>query len=155
MKYCKNCNKVFKEEAIFCPECGAQLDKAVEYDIFGEPMEERVRVNAYNNQYRSSQTSTENIMVSRKNTQTKTSEIFALISIGTWLIPFYGSIISVFALVQNVNRYKEDKTRLPYLIISSITLALSIIWIVVVLKTGVLQDMANNVIPQDPPSENL
>ena len=141
MKYCPKCNKVFQNEASFCGNCGSPLE-AIEYDIFGEPMEnkkpkyERPFSNTVNATYSTERKENKNALV---------AEVLALITVGSCFVPIYGSVIAFVALMTNIRAYKEYKRNLGYLILSVVTLLFSIYFFYLLLASGTLMDLIGEV----------
>lgn len=148
MKRCPNCNKEYMN-GNYCTTCGIPLVEAtVKYDIFGDPVvynnETKTEVlDSYNNVILED---TDNLVI-RKNNYKAMSKFITLISIGSLFIPLIGSAISIGALVLNIITIGNDnnKKHIPYFVISLVTLILSIVFIVLLIKSGVLTDLAGEV----------
>ena len=144
MKRCPNCNKEYVN-GNYCTTCGIPLVEAeVKYDIFGDPIiydnETNTQVlDQYNNVIVQD---TDNI-VERKGNMKAISKFLTLISVGSLFIPLIGSAISIVALVLNISviNNNNDKKHIPYFAIALVTLILSIVFFVLLIKSGVLTDL--------------
>ncbi len=135
MKYCPKCNKVYNDNLFFCSDCGSKLEHVVEYDIFGEPIEEKVNKQA-------EQGTTTFINKEDKNAKfLRNSEMFAFISIGFSMVPFYGFIFCLASLIMNIKAYSLNKKHLVYIILSIVTLLFNIVFFILEIRYGVFQNI--------------
>ena len=140
MKFCKKCNRVFNDTAVYCPECGEKLTEPAEYDIFGEPLKEEstpkddgVVLDRFGNPINKKEDTISTI-------KDKSGEILALLSVGFFLIPIWGLGECIASIILNSGEHNRAKR--GYLILSIITTILSVVWLVVVLKSGILNEIA-------------
>ena len=154
MKRCPNCNKEFKN-GNYCTTCGIPLvEDQITYDIFGDPIEYKAQtknvVLSQNNN--AILEDTDNLIegTEGKNNFKTFSKFISLISIGSLFIPLFGQIISIVAMVLNITiiTNDRDKKHIPYLAISIATLILSIVFFIMLYKSGVIADLANEVANQ-------
>ena len=104
MKYCPKCNKLYEDNFSYCSSCGTKLESMIQYDIFGEPINNNKEPN-----YQGSATLVNN---DKKNKLEKASEMLALLSIGLSMIPLYGILICFVAMVLNIKMYSIEKKQL-------------------------------------------
>lgn len=145
MKYCPNCNRNF-EKGNYCPACGRLLEYRNDFDIFGddlntEPKRDDTVYDSNFNEVKAIKSGDDNFATNFKENKKNIGKLLSFLSIPLLFVPFYGSIISLISLILNFKHYKNEKGKLSYLIISIVTLVLSIIWLVVVLKLGIINDL--------------
>ena len=140
VKICEHCNQLFSDDKSFCPICGRALVKPVEYDIFGEPLDNK-RTNIEPEIINSDGSVINND--NAYNIRDKRAEIFAFLSLGASLVPFFGLIFIINAFFINLNEYRRFKKNLGYLILTGICFIFSIIWIILLIKYGVLEEILN------------
>ena len=134
MKYCPKCNKLYEDNFSYCSSCGTKLESMIQYDIFGEPINNNKEPN-----YQGSATLVNN---DKKNKLEKASEMLALLSIGLSMIPLYGILICFVAMVLNIKMYSTEKKHLGYLIISIVTLIFSVVFLFLIIKYGSLSELS-------------
>ena len=141
MKKCPKCSKEY-QYGNYCAICGSRLVEEVSVDIFGDPLYE-------SEPKEERHTTTNEITITNPDNIRETpnivgiSKFLSLISLGTFFVPMFGIVISIAALALSiVSVQKSDsKKQIAYFIISLTTLILSIIFFVLLLKSGVLSDL--------------
>ncbi len=151
MKRCPNCNKEFKN-GNYCTTCGIPLvEDQITYDIFGDPIvnSEKADVVILDQNNNAILEDTDNLIEGKDNFKTF-SKFISLISIGSLFIPLFGQIIPIIAMVLNISviTNERNKKHIPYLVISIATLILSIVFFILLFKSGVLTDLVNEVANQ-------
>ena len=148
MKKCPNCLKEFKDSDNFCIYCGTKLvtkeyDEAPheEFDIFGERIEPKQTLKDTQVNYEPNYDLNNVDFISNKGSVNKANvwRLIALISIGTLFIPIIGTVISSLALSFNIAVYNQLKDKKRFIVVSAITLALSIVFLIVLAIVGLLQ----------------
>lgn len=117
MKHCNNCNQDY-DYGNYCPKCGGVLNEIIEYDIFGEPLNENKKV------------------LSKKNAsiggasfiQIDYKEMLSFVSVGTAFVPIIGISFCILAFVFNLITFFKTKKITFQLILTLITLCFSIFW---------------------------
>ena len=153
MKRCPNCNKEFIN-GNYCTTCGIPLvEDKVEFDIFGDPIyeshkEPEIQVLDANNNVIVADTDNLIERNEGKDNFKTFSKFISLVSIGTLFMPFYGSVISIVALIFNlvVIKNTNNKKHITYFAIALVTLILSIVFLGLLIKTGVLQEVTESVL---------
>lgn len=152
MKRCPNCNKEYYN-GNFCTVCGVRLvENEVKFDIFGDPISEEKKENKVTildeNGNNIIVESDSLIAEENKGNIKPISKFMTLISIGALFIPLFGTIIPLVALILNILTIKttNDKRHIPYFVISLIALILSIIFIALLIKSGVLADLTSDAV---------
>ena len=147
MKKCPNCLKEFKDSDNYCIYCGTKLVTSEyaeapheEFDIFGERIEPKETIQNNNINLEPNYDLNKVDFVSNPSTVNAPNiwRLIALISIGTLFIPIIGTVVSSLALAFNIMVYSKLKDKKAYIIISAVTLALSIAFIITLGVVGLL-----------------
>ncbi len=147
MKKCPNCLKEFKDSDNYCIYCGSKLvtkeyDEAPheEFDIFGERITTKQATQDTQVNYEPNYDLNKVNFVGDPSTVNKANiwRLVALVSIGTLFIPIIGTVISSLSLAFNIGVYSKLKNNKAYIIVSAITLALSIAFIIALALVGLL-----------------
>ena len=143
MKRCSKCGRVYQDSLNFCTSCGVELEKVVEYDIFGEELN----------------TKNENIEIVDEFGReiedsylkvNKIHEILALVSIACAFVPFFGLVEIIASIIVNIKHYKKYKNGLGFLILSFLMLIINIAWTVLLIIYGVFDDLYGDITPSNP-----
>jgi len=133
MKFCKNCNKFYPEEAKFCPKCGSVLETPLKTDIFGDIYDERIK---NIRQVKDKNIAFDNYAIYNDRDPISKSKsmatIFTILSCVIWLVPFIGSLEIALTLFNNYKLYKLKTVSKVYVILPVVMLLLSIGFIVLV-----------------------
>ena len=148
MKFCNKCNKLYEDSLFYCPECGSKLDSTMNYDIFGDPLnaeqdgknQDVVQDGVVYDENKEIIDNKQEKISYRKIFREKNAEIFALVTIATMFLPIYGIFISVYAVIANASILSQEKKNLGYLILSIFTLIFSVVWLILVIKNGIIQE---------------
>ena len=144
MKRCPHCNKTY-ESGNYCTSCGNRLVEINEFDIFGDPLYTDTKIdnndsNTINNQELPLESN--NFLVEkRENLGSWFGRFLSILSIGALFAPIFGQAVCIAALLFNILGNNDKKRQLPYTIISLITFILSIVFFVLLIKNGVIQDL--------------
>ena len=149
MKYCNKCNKYYTDSAIYCPDCGSKLEEQINYDIFGDILESK-SADRYNHQDNVIYDDSKNVISDNSeneqfSTKGKAPEILAFLSIFAFFIPIWGTGICVLSTISNASNYSKTKKNVGYLIMSIVGIVLSIVFFMLIIKYGILEEMMTEI----------
>ena len=150
MKECPRCRRQF-EKGNYCTYCGSLLEEKNDFDIFGDPLYDKPH-NSEGSMYQDRviygefneaviEEKKDNFIESRLSFFKSMPVFIALLSIGTMFLPFYGFGISLLGIILNAKKYSQEKKNLPYLIISIVTIVLNVVFLILLLVSGVLIEL--------------
>ena len=149
MKECPRCHRQF-EKGNYCTYCGGLLEEKNNFDIFGDPLNNSTdnHDSVYQDQVIYDQNNEaivpekeDNFIESKSSIAKSLPSFVALLSIGVMFLPFYGTGVALFGLILNARKFTNERKNLAYMIICIITLLLSIIFLVLLIVSGVLMEV--------------